>query len=161
MQFLDERLPPRFWRKVVPEPMSGCWLWTAAERRGGYGGFYIGPGRSMRAHKIAFEELVGPVPEGLELDHRCRTRCCVNPAHLEPVTRVVNVRRGTAPAARHFAKTECVNGHPFDDRNTYQWNGRRFCKACMKKHSDAWKSSHPDLVRARGRRLHHARKEIQ
>ena len=70
-----------------------CWLWTAATNRAGYGLLGI-PGRSTLAHRIAYEEYVGPVPDGLELDHLCRVRRCVKPAHLEPVTRSENVRRG-------------------------------------------------------------------
>ena len=159
MQFADVRLPERFWSKVITEPNSGCWIWTANLRRGGYGGFYGGRGRSRRAHKIAYEALVGAVPDGLELDHLCRTRCCVNPRHMEAVTRTVNVRRGVAPAARFAIATHCKNGHPFDEQNTHRWRGRRFCKACMKKHSDAWKAAHPQELKQRYRRQYLAKKE--
>src|SRR5882672_3116293 len=129
-QFLDERLPDRFWRKVSPEPMSGCWIWTAT-LRSGYGRFWEGHLRT--AHRLAYETMVGTVPDGLELDHLCRTRCCVNPAHLEAVTRTVNMRRGGSPIAQHHAKTQCSNGHAFDDVNTYRWRKRRYCKACIKR----------------------------
>jgi hypothetical protein len=126
MQFLDARLPARFWSKVA--------------------------GRSRRAYRFAYQVLVGPIPSGFELDHLCRVRCCVNPDHLEPVTKAVNSHRGTSPAARHYAKTECVNGHPFDEQNTRRWRGRRFCKACIERSSAAWKARNPEAVKARAKR---------
>lgn len=82
-------LMERFWAKVERDP-SGCWLWTASLADGGYGHF----GR-WKAHRYAYETLVEPVPHGLDLDHLCRVRHCVNPSHLEPVTRAENLRRGT------------------------------------------------------------------
>jgi HNH endonuclease len=77
--------------------------------------------------------LVGPVPEGLELDHLCRNRACVNPAHLEPVSHRENVLRGASFAAINAVKTHCIHdGHPFDDVNTIvRPEGRRGCRACM------------------------------
>jgi hypothetical protein len=86
----------RFWRHVVRDPDTECWEWTAARKNGGYGSFAIGKG-NVYAHRFAYEMLVGPIPEGLELDHLCRNRGCVNPDHLEPVTRQVNVLRGLVP----------------------------------------------------------------
>lgn len=71
---------------------GGCWLWTGTRNRGGYGDFRM-PEGPRRAHRLAYENLVGPIPEGLELDHLCRVRNCVNPQHLEPVTRSENARR--------------------------------------------------------------------
>lgn len=127
-------LPERFWSKVSPEPNSGCWLWTAATTKNGYGKIDMA-GRTRDAHRLAYETLVGPVPAGLELDHRCRTRCCVNPAHLEPVTRSENVRRssiGDVLRRHHAAKTHCPAGHQYDEANTYRWtDGYRRCRACI------------------------------
>lgn len=71
---------------------SDCWLWTGYVAAGGYGEFHLA-GRTRKAHRVAYELLVGPVPEGLDLDHLCRVRRCVNPEHLEPVTRQENLRR--------------------------------------------------------------------
>lgn len=119
----------RFERYFIPEPNSGCWLWTGALSSNGYGSFYNGE-RMVSAHSFAFKCHVGPVPDGLELDHLCRTRCCVNPAHLEPVTRRENTKRGTA--GHHMrGKTHCSKGHPLDEVNTY-WrsNGNRSCRIC-------------------------------
>jgi len=95
---LDDPRPPeteRFWRKVRKE--DGCWWWTGAVD-GQYGRFWIGPrtqsGRIVQAHRYAYERLVGPIPDGLHIDHLCCNKLCVNPAHLEPVTGVENVQRG-------------------------------------------------------------------
>jgi len=90
--YLDE-LPDRFWDKVQAEPNTGCWLWDANTTRGGYGHFKVS-GRMVYAHRLAYEKLVGPIPDGLSLDHLCRVPGCVNPDHLEPVTHAENVRRG-------------------------------------------------------------------
>ena len=106
----------RFWAKVEPEPNSGCFLWTGFVSPSGYGIFrerYRGKGTG--AHRYAFEATRGPIPNGLNLDHLCRVRSCVNPDHLEPVTHQENVRRGlvsTSAKARHQARAECVHGHP-------------------------------------------------
>jgi hypothetical protein len=113
---------------------SGCWLWTAALNRHGYG---ILDGRY--AHRVLYKALVGEVPDDLHLDHLCRVRNCVNPAHLEPVTPRVNVMRSTAVTATNAAKTHCKRGHPFDQRNTYvKPTGYRGCRTC-----------HADTERAR------------
>ena len=89
----------RFDAKWTPEPNTGCWLWTGATTPGGYGRLTVGSQidgtrRQVRAHRRSYERLVGPIPDGLDLDHLCRTPGCVNPEHLEPVTRRENIRRG-------------------------------------------------------------------
>jgi hypothetical protein len=88
----------RFWPQVDFDGPGGCWLWTGQANKGGYGAFsvgsrYDGNRRGVRAHRWAYEALVGPIPEGLQLDHLCRNPPCVNPAHLEPVTHAENMRR--------------------------------------------------------------------
>lgn len=108
----------------------GCWQWMKSQKGGGYGAFSV-DGRSWRAHRWAYETLVGPIAEGLTLDHLCRNRLCVNPAHLEPVTSGENTRRGRAARSR---STHCLRGHPFDEVNTrIESNGRymkRSCRIC-------------------------------
>ena len=137
------RLPSveRFMAKVHPEPMSGCWLWTGATKPTGYGNASFFAGETMQAHRMAYEIFVGPIPRGLVLDHKCRTRCCVNPDHLEPVTPSENVARGNTPSvnrARFAAQTHCKRGHALEGRNVIlnsapSRRGRtaRICRTCL------------------------------
>jgi len=130
--FLDPRLPGRFWERRVPCPMSGCWLWIGSVNNKEYA--TCTPIRSSGsttayAHRLAYLILVGPVPAPLELDHKCRTTVCVNPDHLEPVTHAVNIRRGRS-AQLNLAITHCPRGHAYNKQNTTLYRGRRFCKAC-------------------------------
>lgn len=118
----------RFWEKV--QITEGCWLWTAALNAYGYGVFRPTQAFQVKAHRYAYEQLVGEIPEGLHLDHLCRNTRCVNPAHLDPVTSRVNTLRGVGPSAHNAQKTHCIHGHPFDAANTYHVDGRRRCRAC-------------------------------
>jgi hypothetical protein len=135
----DPRLPSRFWSKLVLDEATGCWQWTAALISNGYGSYFRAHGASRLAHKTAFEVLVGAVPRGLELDHRCRNRACVNPAHLEPVTRRENTMRGLRPAqmrVRNVNKTHCKHGHEYVPENIYVCpRGKRECKTCQRERS--------------------------
>ncbi len=116
---------------------TGCWLWTAYIGSRGYGTIW-NPGGSAIAHRAMYEEVVEPIAKGLVIDHLCRTHRCVNPDHLEVVTPRENIIRGDGPAvfaagaARWNAwKTHCINGHPFDEANTYyRPTGGRSCKEC-------------------------------
>jgi hypothetical protein len=127
-EFMDNRLPERFWDKAMPCPMSGCWLWVGSTRRG-YGQAWSGDTVSP-AHRYAYEAAHGALPSGTVLDHLCRIRCCVNPAHLEPVSDRVNVRRGNSPSAVNARKTHCKYGHALTPDNTYVWPSGRACKTC-------------------------------
>jgi len=121
----------RFMEHVSPEPMSGCWIWTAALRRGGYGRFWEG-NKAQSAHRVAYKMYRGPIPGGLQLDHLCRVRCCVNPAHMEIVNNRTNILRGISFSARNASKTHCKWGHEFTQVNTYprSRHGGRGCKQC-------------------------------
>lgn len=131
----------RFEERYMADPNSGCWLWTARLSHDGYPMAPRNPQKINYAHRLSYIINVGPIPDGLELDHTCRTRCCVNPRHLEPVTKLVNVRRsnvGKAQRARFHAQTHCKRGHEFTPENTY--NGlnegykTRVCLTCRRMH---------------------------
>ncbi len=120
----------------IPEPNSGCWLWVAACYRHNYGNVNIGR-RSVSAHRLSYELHRGPIPPGMVLDHLCRTPRCINPAHLEPVTQKVNIRRGNymaGPLARGRQMrmaTICRRGHPYTD-DTVVVAGSRRCITCIR-----------------------------
>jgi hypothetical protein len=120
----------RLMDKVQPVPWSGCWLWTAAVNRNGYGVF--GLKRRIRlAHCASYEMHRGQIPEGLELDHLCRVPCCVNPDHLEAVTHRVNILRGNTRS--YIRVTHCPRGHPYDEVNAYRFfvgDGRELARNC-------------------------------
>lgn len=142
MARFKRNLLDRILDKVSPEPITGCWFWLGSLSEG-YGKINLAsriivPSGKISnkmgwVHRVLYELLVGPVPAGLELDHKCRVRCCVNPQHLEPVTHLVNAGRGIGqgnPALR--AKTHCPQGHEYDYRNT---RGNRCCKRCQSESS--------------------------
>lgn len=129
---LSGRLRKTFWPRVEAAE-SGCWLWTGRPEWNGYVRIQM-RGRRYRVHRLLYEWLIGPIPEGLEPDHTCRVRHCVNPTHLEPVTHVENIRRSANQVALNIAKTHCHRGHPFDEANTYCPPGsrRRQCRECLR-----------------------------
>jgi hypothetical protein len=128
--------------KASPEPNTGCWLWTGREKSHGYGRITI-RGRTAAAHRVFYELIKGPIPRGMVLDHTCRVTCCVNPAHLEPVTQRENIKRGRAGAvnaARQRAKTHCPRGHEYAGDNLYirGQNAARGCRTCRTELSRNW-----------------------
>ena len=140
-----------FWARV--EKSTGCWIWRGSVGVWGYGQFQPRRGRNLRAHRVAWELIRGPIPQGLVLDHLCRNKLCVNPDHLEPVTNRVNTLRGVGPSAMNAAKTECKHGHPFIAENTrIDHKGKRVCRTC-----DRAKWERSNARRKAGRR---AKKEV-
>lgn len=135
-------LEERFWAKVDRRGPDEYWPWLASLHEG-YGQIMIND-RPVGAHRVAYELLVGPIPEGMDLDHLCHTRdtacrlngdCphrrCCNPAHLEPVTRAENSHRGHSPVVAQALATHCVNGHEWTPANTWiRREGTRVCRAC-------------------------------
>jgi hypothetical protein len=121
----------RFWTKVAEVGnVCECWIWTATKNRKGYGMVSIS-GKGRPAHRVSYALIVGDIPAGLQLDHLCRNRACVNPHHLEPVTNAENQRR--AIPFRKPAPEYCPAGHLFTETNTYKRpGGDRECRECQR-----------------------------
>jgi hypothetical protein len=152
----------RFMAKVQPDA-AGCWIWTASRHPvSGYGRIKMGGhrGKHVPAHRVAYEMFVGPIPEGLVLDHLCRVRPCVNPAHLEPVTGAENTARGKA--GKHLSdRTHCPQGHAYDEQNTYpEPGGGRGCRACRSEARRRHRDRNVDSERARMRDSYHRTKRL-
>jgi hypothetical protein len=114
---------------------SGCWLWKGYVGKRGYAVYTkLIDGKRPIAHRYVYEALIGPIPEGMTLDHLCGHPSCVNPEHLEPVTLRENVLRGTKnPTALNARKTHCKYGHEFTDENTWIYRGYRHCRECRRR----------------------------
>ena len=130
----------RFWNQV-DDSAGSCWEWMGGTSNG-YGGFFL-KGKKVKAHRYAYELMVAIIPDGLEIDHLCRNRKCVNPSHMELVTRSENVKRGLLPdigRQRQESKTQCPQGHPYDEKNTYLRPDRpgRECRACRLDSNRRW-----------------------
>lgn len=152
--FGDPRLSSRFWQKVTILE-SGCWDWCATRNQFGYGIYRTRENNAYGtkvAHRILYLVLVGAIPEGLELDHLCRVRSCVNPDHLEVVTHRENLLRGNGIPARNAAKVACLNGHPYVTR--VRPNGRIFreCPECKRAYMRKYQSQHREKMRDGTRR---------
>lgn len=118
----------RFW--YFTTKTDGCWSWHSTHVSSGYGVLSY-KGRQIRAHRVAYELLVGPIPDTLVLDHLCKNRGCVNPDHLEVVTKGENTLRGDGPSAMNLRKTHCKKGHEFTPENLFNdKTGRRCCRVC-------------------------------
>jgi hypothetical protein len=129
LMFGDGRLPDRFWSKCAVDS-NGCWMWHAAKSACGYGHIRIDT-RTRVAHKVAYETLVGNQPHGTELDHLCRVRCCVNPAHLDPVSHRENMERGAVAN-----RPACPSGHAYTEENVGRFRTKfgfaRYCRECKR-----------------------------
>lgn len=120
--------------KFINNPNNGCWEWVASKSNG-YGRFWY-KNKLEYAHRISHFIHIGPIPDGLTIDHLCKNPPCINPKHLEVVTQRVNsIERGTSPPAQNAKKTHCIRGHEFTDENTYLYKHRdkpkRSCKECQ------------------------------
>lgn len=115
---------------------SPCWIWQRALSSGGYGRMHLGS-RTLQAHRVFYERVHGPIPDGLQLDHLCRNRACINPEHLEPVTPSENGKRGLRGQLR-TPPTHCKAGHPYTPANTRVTpKGALKCRACHRRDAAA------------------------
>lgn len=129
-------LAERLWRRV--DATGDCWTWTGYLAKTGYGQIADKPGPMAYTHRVAWESLVGPIPDGMQLDHLCRNRACVNPDHLEQVASAVNTLRGHGPSARAARRQTCAQGHPYSDENTYRHPKQRMCRVCRRERDRAY-----------------------
>jgi hypothetical protein len=129
--------------KVLRSP-GGCWEWTGRLTPAGYATY-----KGRPAHRTVYEQMIGPIADGLHIDHLCRNTACVNPEHLEPVDPKVNNLRGYSPPAINARKTTCKNGHPYDGDNLYQGRGPigRRCRQCGREEARAKRAAAGRKVR--------------
>lgn len=135
-------LERRFWRKVHFEPNSGCWLYSGGENGHGYCSIKLPHcGRRIYVHRLSYEMHKGAIPAGLEIDHRCRVRCCVNPDHLEAVTVTENRRRIPDGLRGARKKSHCKQGHPYAGENLYLTpRGYQVCRTCQRRSDKRFKA---------------------
>lgn len=135
-------LADRFFEAADTGDGLGCWRWKKALNTYGYGVVTVRGFKTQQAHRIAYELCVGPIPDGLEIDHLCRVRSCVNPSHLEPVTRRENLIRGIGFPGENKRKTHCPQGHEYTPENLLPAHakvGHRTCRLCHLARALAWK----------------------
>lgn len=126
-------------KKVVAQ--GECWEWTGSKTRNGYGQLKIG-GVAMMAHRAFYEHFITEIPDGLDLDHLCRMRACVNPWHLDPVSRSVNLYRAETLGKYNLKKTHCPHGHEYSAANTrFTRTGSRCCRTCERLRQQALRDS--------------------
>lgn len=120
---INDKTLERFMSKV--NKTDTCWLWIASKTKDGYGRFRVGE-KIKGSHRVSYSHFVGEIPEGLQIDHLCRVRNCVNPDHLEPVTHIENQKRGVS-GIHERSKTSCPKGHPYSG---VRKDSKRICHKC-------------------------------
>ena len=141
----------RILERVEADPNGGCWLWSGALCKDGYGVAYDPVAKKkISAHRLSFREHFGKLTKGLVLDHKCRVRACVNPLHLREVTSGQNVLCGEGPTALNLRKTHCPQGHPYEGENLVRLRGWRQCRVCKAAENDRFKAKLKSERHARG-----------
>lgn len=155
-----EKFPPNVASRIEPVPPSTCWVWTGACTNGGYGTTSV-LGRGWMVHRLVYTTLVGPIPAGLTLDHLCRARSCVNPAHLEPVSQRENNLRGDTIAARNAARTVCPKcGAKLAPVNAWRPRGCPSCwRSYMKSYGKEYYARNKEKRRAQVRAHYEANRD--
>ena len=153
-------ITPEYWRSkfgvwYIPEPNTGCWLWMrACHKKTGYGV----TSRNRLSHRVAYQMWRGQIPDGLSIDHLCRTRSCVNPDHLEVVTDRENILRGVSPSANNARKTHCCNGHEFNQANVRLTSDGKECRTCRMEITARYRMAHRDAYNVHQRAYRARRK---
>ena len=134
IEIISQKFIDKFWSKVDRKSNDECWEWLGSDNGHEYGRFYAGGGKdnplTYYAHRYSYTLYYGEIPEGLEIDHLCKNRKCVNPLHLEAVTTKVNVLRSDSLSAKRARQEFCIRGHPLFGDNLYEAGGKRMCKQC-------------------------------
>jgi hypothetical protein len=143
---IDTSVEERYWPKVDVRFTDECWPWLASLNDKGYGQIMVGGGhgRPIHAHRIMYELIHGPIPDGLVIDHLCRNRWCQNPLHLEAVTNKENILRGNGWAGLHARKTHCPSGHAYEGENIIWWKGQRKCRTCTRAREREKRNGHEE-----------------
>lgn len=130
-EFLDSETLDRFWSKT--DLTGPCWVWKGVLNHSGYGFFKLN-NKNIQTHRLSYQIYKGKIPQGLEIDHLCRNRSCVNPTHLEAVTHKENMIRAIRLKENNFnlKKTHCPKGHEYNQENLIKDTTRRGCKTCKK-----------------------------
>lgn len=143
----DKRIPERIWDKIIPEPNTGCWLWLGGLTHNtvsGYGKTSFGGNKDVSTHRLMYEQFIGPIPVSKEIDHKCRVKCCCNPAHLEAIVHQDNSRRGTAGLATKIFwenAMACKRGHPYTAETIIiNKGGWRHCRVCYRMNKRWWRA---------------------
>lgn len=123
-------LPARIESKIIPEPNSGCWLWLHKPNKKGYVKAWWS-NKHQSAHVVVYKLSKGKIRKGLQIDHTCKNKSCVNPDHLEAVTPRINTLRSDSVTANNARKTHCVHGHELSGEALYQYGNHRTCRMCI------------------------------